>query len=391
MRKYLLFLPLVLLIGWSTSCKNVSTAPPAATAANTDWYGQLKLLLQEAVDDAQGTVPGVSAAVIDRDKDILWEDAVGFADLNETIPLSSDYAFRIASVTKTFVAAAILRLHELDSLDIYESISDHISEAHRELLIADGYQPDNITLLHCLQHTSGLYDYAVGSPAYLETLSKNPARQWSRTDQLRFAMDLGDPLWPPGEGFYYSDTGYILLGEAIERAVDSTLAYGLRSLLKFEDLYLENTWLETVEPRPAVVQDQVVRRYFQRQDYTEWDASIDLWGGGGLMATTGDIARFVHALFAGDVFDQPATLALMLAPPDPFPDSYQAEGNPRHMDYRAGLHAIELYGKTVYSHSGFWGTGFLYLPEHKATIAVNYTAGYKERLMKKIAHLLTQE
>lgn len=377
---------LALLAAGLNSCQNAPT-----TTAGTDLNTTLNNLLQEAIDDAQGKVPGVAMTVISPDKDLHWMNSVGFADVAKETPLKSEYPFRIASVTKTYVAAAILRLHELDSLGIDDPISAHISAAHTAMLVADGYQPDSITLRHCLQHTSGIYDYAVSSPAYLETLSKNPARQWSRTDQLRFAMDLGHPLWKPGGGFRYSDTGYILLGEAIERAVDSTLAYGLRSLLRFEQNDLQRTWLETVEPRPSVVVDQVVRRYFARQDYTEWDASIDLWGGGGLMATTEDIALFIQALFVGRVFDQPETMEIFLAPPPSFPDSYNPAKDPGFMDYRTGYHVLPLYGQQVYSHSGFWGTGYLFLPEEQATIVVNYTAGYNERLLKKVAHLLRNE
>jgi len=145
--------------------------------------------------------------------------------------------------------------------------------------------------------------------------------------------------------------------------------------------------LETIEPAPDDVLP-VVRRYYRKQDITDFDASIDLWGGGGLVSTTQDVALFTQALFSGGVFDQPETLKLLLAKPAAFPSSYTPANDPGFMDYRCGLHAVELYGKPGFSHSGFWGTAYLYLPEEKATIVVNYTAGYRERLMKKTAHYL---
>jgi D-alanyl-D-alanine carboxypeptidase len=382
MRQFFLFYLLAFLCGWLTSCHNVT-----ATAAQAEVAATLSDLLQEAIDDSQGEVPGVSMSVIYPEQELNWNEAAGFADKLKKTPLHPDQPYRIASVTKTFVAAAILRLHETNKLNIHDPLTAHLSAEHLDLLRSDEYQVDSITLLHCLHHTSGLYDYAVATPAYLEAVSKNPAHRWSRTDQLRFAMDLGEPLWAPGGGFHYSDTGYILLGEVIERAVDSTLAYGLRSLLSFEELGLRNTWLETVEPPPAEVQP-VVRRYFGRQDFTDYDASIDLWGGGGLLSTSKDVATFVHALFSGRVFSNPRTIDLFMAGPPPFPPPYNADKDPAFMDYRSGHHTVQLYGKQAFSHSGFWGTGYLYLPDEQATIVVNYTAGYRERLLKKVTHLL---
>jgi len=375
----LYFFPL-LLYGF-TACHNVATTGAGAPSTT------LEALLQEAVDDSLGEVPGVSMTVISPNDELNWTSAAGFADKTEEDSLHAEQPFRIASVTKTFVAAAILRLHEMDSLSIDDPLTNHISANHLSLLEAEGYPTDKITLRHCLQHTSGLYDYAVATPAYLEAVSKNAQRRWSRTDQLRFAVDLGEPLWGPGEGFRYSDTGYILLGEVIERNTDSTLAYGLRHLLQFDKLGLQHTWLETLEPAPADVQP-AVRRYFGRQDFTDFDASIDLWGGGGLLSTTHDVATFTHALFTGKVFDRPETMELLLAGPAAFPVTYSPTNDPGFMDYRCGHHAVELYDKPGFSHSGFWGTAYLYLPEEKATIVVNYTKGYRERLLKKVAHLL---
>jgi D-alanyl-D-alanine carboxypeptidase len=217
MRQLFLFYLLAFFCGWLTSCHNVTT-----TAAPTEVSATLSDLLQEAIDDSLGEVPGVSLSVICPDKDLNWSEAAGFADKLKETPLHPDQPYRIASVTKTFVAAAILRLHETTKLDVDDALTAHLSAEHLDLLRSDGYQVDSITLRHCLHHTSGIYDYAVATPAYLEAISKNATHRWSRTDQLRFAMDLGEPLWAPGGGFQYSDTGYILLGEAIERAVDST-------------------------------------------------------------------------------------------------------------------------------------------------------------------------
>jgi len=60
----------------------------------------------------------------------------------------------------------------LQALVIDEPIAQHISTLHQEMLIKGGYNPDSITLRHCLHHTSGLFDYALGGSGYDSTQSR---------------------------------------------------------------------------------------------------------------------------------------------------------------------------------------------------------------------------
>ena len=98
---------------------------------------------------------------------------------------------------------------------------------------AGGYRPDAITVRQVLVHTSGIYD--VGQdPAYQAAVNADPAKRWTRLEQVRFAMDHGAPVGEPGTVYAYSDTGYSLLGEIIERATGTPLADAYRTLLDFE-------------------------------------------------------------------------------------------------------------------------------------------------------------
>src|SRR5207249_2644707 len=98
--------------------------------------------------------------------------------------------------------------------------------------------------------TSGIYDYAE-DPGYQTFVVSHPRHRWTRAEQLRFAMTHGKPLFKPGTSFHYSDTGYVLLGEIIERQTQQSLAAAYRSLLGFDRLGLHETYLETLEPTPA--------------------------------------------------------------------------------------------------------------------------------------------
>ena len=287
-------------------------------------------------------------------------------------------------MTKVFVATAILRLQEQQKIAIDDPITKYISDAHVKLLKDGGYVPDSITLRHCLNHTSGLYDYAVGGKEFIAEAMQNPDKRWTRTEQIKFAMDNGKPHASPGQEEHYSDTGYILLGEILERQTNSGLAESLRILLKFDALGMSSTYLESLEERPDGL-PRNVRRYMDDLDTTNWDNSIDLYGGGGLVSTTGDLTLFLQALFNDQIFEQEDTLDIMLLLKD-----YDGDLLPNQ---RLGFTSIigEKSGVTVYLHTGFWGTVFIHIPVCNCSIAMNYTKdGDSDAIQNTVDYILEQ-
>lgn len=366
----------VLIFAFGCACSNsVSTRPDRDDLPDT-----LQALLQEAIDDSFESVPGISMCVIAPELDLHWQGAAGYDSAKRDDSLSVEQPFRVASITKTFVAASLLRLQEEGQLALDDPISAYISAPHDSLLRHEGYRPDSITWRQVLHHTSGLYDYAMSGPTYVQLARRDPQHRWTRTEQLALAMDIGTPV-KPSTAYHYSDTGYILAGEAIERTQDTTLAAGLRQLLNFKKLNLNSTWLESLEPAPTN-HLPVVHRYLGKDDVTEWDASIDLYGGGGLVSTCNDLASFMHGLFNHQVFQQEETLTTMLSKAD-LPDSYDKEGDKRYKDYRLGLWHAEVFGMDTYLHGGLWGIGLIHVPKLNLTIAVNCTDGSWQRVSQK--------
>ena len=371
-------IPAVLLLCLaSVNCsKSVSTRIHQFKAGDT-----FQALLDEAVNTSYNAIPGVSMSIRSQSEYLNWSGVSGYDSGERDQLVEINQPFRIASVTKTFVAAAILRLHELDSLSIFDDIGQYIKPEHLEILIKGGYAPDSISIKQCLHHTSGLFDYAVGSQTFAEICKNNPNKRWTRTEQLEGAMQWGSRVGEPGERYYYSDTGYILLGEIVERFFNGSLAYGIRTLLKFDVLDINHTWLETLETH-ADMDVEPVHRYFFNDDVTLWDPSVDLYGGGGLVSVTPDLTTFLHSLFNHQIFDDTGTLQLMLAKPD-YDATYDPDADPRFKDYRLGLWRDQLYGHTVFMHNGLWGVQALHIPDYNSTVAINYTKGARDRLMKK--------
>ena len=302
---------------------------------------------------------------------IQWNGAVGFTDRSHNVTrevLTPLHPMRIASTTKTFIAAAILRLWEQQQLVLDSSISEYIAAKHAHIIQKKGYALDRITIRQLLAHTSGLFDYA-DSDAFFDAVGANPQHHWTRTEQLQLAMECGEPYGAPGEIFRYSDTGYILLGEIIERVTGQSLGIALRQLLHYEQLGLHSTWLEIMESPPSNLLPRI-HQYEGDIDVHDFDGSFDIYGGGGLISTVGDMARFFRGLFEGKVFSSPHTLTEMLAPvpakrggPD-YGIWKQVPGT-----YRLGIDAGE--NDAVYSHRGHFGTLVAYVPEIDLAVGLN--------------------
>lgn len=286
-----------------------------------------------------------------------WGAAAGMADEQAGWPMSVDTPLRVASNTKTFVAATVLRLWERGLIDLDGPIAQQIDPLFNELLAAAGYRTDKITVRHLLDHSAGLVDHT-DAPEFFATVVREPTRFWTREEQVRLGAKFSAPLSEPGTRFSYSDTGYILLGDIVERISGTTLAATVRREMAFERLGLATTWWEIAEAEPAQIEPRA-RQFFGDVDATEINASMDLYGGGGLVMSARDLATFFAALFEGRVFDSPDTLREMLS-------KGPHEGAETH---RLGIAASSVAGAECYSHLGFWGTAAYYSPASRIAVA----------------------
>ena len=317
-------------------------------------------------------MPGRMLAVLGPGIDV--EVAAGVADVEARKPLTPGRRFRIASVTKTFVAAAALRLHEEGRLDLDAPIAGLVAPRTVELLRSGGYEADLTTTRHLLTHTSGIYDFAADAygpmtdDGFMAAIRADPGRRWSREDQLRFAIEHGEPYGPPGGVFAYSDTGANLVGEIVERRSGRSLGAAIRELVGSERLGLAHTYHESLEPEPLGL-PPIAGQYEGDFDVWRYDASVDLWGGGGLVSTCGDLARFFRALLGGDVLRSPDTLELMRTVPGaPAADADDPDARGEAANTGMFLFRRRHGDLTSWGHGGYWGTVAATCPELDVTV-----------------------
>lgn len=271
--------------------------------------------------------------------------------------LGPDTPVRIASNTKTFVAATVLRLWEQRRINLDAAIGPLLTPRLDELLRGGGYDTAHITVRQLLSHSAGIYDHAEDE-RYLPLVLSQPGRVWTREDLVRLAITWGHPLDPPGTAFHYSDTGYILVGDIIERITGQSLGKAVRTQLQMDRLKLGSTWWEILEDKPDRAPARA-RQFIGNLEVTDLSATIDLYGGGGLVMSAEDLATLTAALFEGRLFQRRETLQEMLW-----------QGPHKGADaYRLGVFVKHANGHNYYWHSGYWGTVAYYAPATGIAVA----------------------
>ncbi|PAP97918.1 MAG: class A beta-lactamase-related serine hydrolase [Mesorhizobium sp.] len=373
----------------------VSTAACFAVGDHSNQATLLQLKAQTLVADLVGAdaAPGAAAYIIAPKFGMEAGMVAGVTERAGREPLTIERPIRISSVTKPFVAAAIWRVWEMGKIDLDQSIGSYLTSAHVMILTGGGYDVKTITVRHLLSHTAGLVD-VFHTNAFTQMLPKLMTGQvkhrFTLEEQLKMAME-GGPRFTPGQAFEYSDTGYLLLAAILEKATGKSMAAATRELVGFDRLGLGNTWWEVLEAEPR----GVLARAHQYEYVCGWDSydedpPHDLFGGGGMVSTPKDLARFFYALFHEEVFEKPETIHVMV--------SVDKTATPRKQNdsvYGHGPQIHKVGDLTVYAHGGWWGLDVGYVPELDMAVSViglrrdirpRYTAAF-DAIILEAAHL----
>jgi CubicO group peptidase (beta-lactamase class C family) len=293
----------------------------------------------------------MGAVLVARDSEVLFSKGYGMANLELGVPNTPATKFRLASVSKQFTAAAILRLEEQGKLRVGDRIKQYLPEAPAAW--------DSITFHHLLTHTSGI---PVDPDRDGEgTLPSRPGKKVQKF--------MNEPLeFTPGARFSYSNRGYILLAHLIERISGQTFEEYLRMNI-FEPLGMKDSGSDSyaeVIPRRASgyshPRDPNNRLRELRDRPVEHAPFVDMSntiGAGSLYSTVEDLHRWTQGLFGGKLLSA-TSVAKMTTP---------TQGNV----YAYGVGARVVDGRRRIAHTGGiqgFHTQLVYFPDSKVTVAV---------------------
>jgi D-alanyl-D-alanine carboxypeptidase len=219
------------------------------------------------------------------------EAAAGLADLTSGELLTAEHRFRIGSVTKLFVAALALQLVAEGLLDLDGKAAPFV---------------EDVTIRQLLNHTSGLDDFDIDMASFFEPYRRDKAHRWGLGPHEELRMVLAKPrLFPPGEGWAYHGSNYLVLRLVVEAAT----GMGLREALEervFAPLGLQKT--DLVE---GPLHGECAHGYLAPDnpilpggpgsvDVTELDLPF-YRAGGGIVSTAGDVVTLLRAQLRGEL------------------------------------------------------------------------------------------
>ncbi len=327
----------------------------------------LQAVLDETLAEYNGF--GVTAAVIVPGYD-MWVGTSGIS--HDTVPITPDSVFHAGSIGKNFTATLVLQLAEEGVL----SLDDPIGEWLPDYPNVD----PTITIRQLLNHTGGVFN-VTKHDEFWEEVFTNPTRVWTYEETILTYVQ--EPDFAPGEGWEYSNSGYLLLGIIIENATGSDVATELRSRF-LEPLGMNRTYIPVVEeiPEPFAHGWLSIGNYVPSADDDETlddilllpaTALFSAAGSAAEIATTaGDLAIWINALYHEKTILSEDTLDQMLdfvAPPDD-PEYFIVEG------YGLGAWQVnpELVGGAImYGHGGdiqAYKAGAMYMPEYDVSFGL---------------------
>jgi len=236
-------------------------------------------------------VPG--AMVFAREGRREWTVTSGTSRLGTRDPIRPWDRVRVASNTKMFVSVVTLQLVGEGTVSLDAPIERYLPG----LVRGNGYDGNKITVRQLLQHTSGMADYV----ADLMADPEGNDHPWAPADLVRIGLSH-PPLFEPGTGWGYSNTGYIVLGMLIEEVTGNSPGDEITDRIVRPHGLWQTELPDAGERR---IRGPHARGYFAFPgqpvtDITEFEPSL-AGAAGGMVSTGPDLTRFVRALLDGRV------------------------------------------------------------------------------------------
>ncbi len=310
-------------------------------------------------------LPGAAIAIY-TEQEGWWTHAEGFARTEDRTPMRPDHLQYLQSVSKTFMAVAVLKLHEQGKIDLDTPLTAYLPAPYHFYI----KNADKITVRMLLNHRSGIPEY-VSDPEYVSLVIEHPLTVHKIEDCLKY-LENEDSQFPPGSQYKYTNTNYLLLAMIADAVTGDHAAFIAENII--EPLGLKNTYYRN---DPGYLHyENLVDSYWDVLN-TGVPANItrmqranvaSLKGDDGIVCTPTDAVLFLKGLMEGRLLEKPS-LDLMQSWVN------NDSGNPV---YGMGLSYFAQGGVVGYGHGGGGiGAGclLLYVPSKKTYVFIATNVG----------------
>ncbi|MFN0052217.1 MAG: serine hydrolase domain-containing protein [Planctomycetales bacterium] len=233
-------------------------------------------------------LPGLAVGIVD-DQNLVWTGNVGFADLEGGRPPDCNSLYRVASITKTLTATAIVQLRDEGKLDLDDPLRRHLPEfAQAQARVGT---VDQVTLRRLMTHHSGLVTEA--------PLPGWDAQEFGTREALLAALPAIEVVIPADSAFKYSNLAFALLGEVVSRISGMPFERYLQTALLDPLAMSSSVWELSDEPRHRLARGYYPLRSghgFEPAPYVRLNGMAPC---GQLHSSVTDLARWISLQFCG--------------------------------------------------------------------------------------------
>jgi D-alanyl-D-alanine carboxypeptidase len=327
------------------------TAPIYADSATI--IAKLQSMLNETVSNS--TTPGAVLLVSTPELGTITI-ASGYADLKKKTAMQATNNFRIASMSKVFAAATVLKLVEEGKLKLDDKISTLLPTIDIDKL-PNG---NKVTVKQLLQMRSGIPNYT-DYDGYTTLINNHAASTWTAEECIQLIYNQ-KPNFEPNTAYEYSNTNYLLLQLIIEKITGKPYAAAFHQYI-FNRIPLKDTYVEMQDKKVFGFHGLMTHGYELNEkkptDVTTLDDGFGL-ADGGIITTASDMNLFIQALFQTNTILSLDSLKNMVQFVEPD-------------KYGMGVYEEDVNNTLTWTHSGS-SSGFsgqyYYIPEKNSRIII---------------------
>ncbi len=312
------------------------------------------------------------AVLVAKNKKIVYQNQVGFADFRKKEPLKEESVFQLASVSKQFTAAAIMQLKEKGKIKLTDTVNIYFPE----------FPYKNITIKNLLNHTSGLPKYFwVAEHEWKE--DKAP----TNTDLMNvLPLSKAQRFFKPGRNFDYSNTGYFVLASIIEKVSGLPFNQYLKKNI-FDPLDMKNSYVYSYQNDTVRKNQLNGYRLYRGWRHLKIGSTVNdaIVGDKNVYSTAEDLFKWTYALNTGKILSQESLMQMYAKGETVFG---------RKVPYGFGFRMDRNNDKNIY-HYGKWN-GFStaltnYLEDDLVVIVLEHTSyNSLKYLNKKIKKIISE-